>query len=422
MSDETTKSDPPPPPTRRTSRPPPSRTSPVPPAEPTPKPTPSASAPSKTASSAQTPSAPPEDGAPGPDAQRPPEDRASGSDAQRAAEDRSAGRLHPSRRARGYAGRRLQGADLLALRRARCAQDRGRRAARGLQGRPASAHGDDPGEDPRGGQGGFPPRGAAARGFPAGVKWGFLSPKEGEEVYLVINGDESEPGTFKDRTIMNIDPHRADRGDLDHLLRDRRPQVLDLRPRRARPLHRHPRRGARGGPGRRATWASVPSASRTAWRSSPTPAPAPTSAVKRRRCSTAWKAGGGEPRLKPPFPAIKGAFDMPTIVNNIETIAAVPDIIEMGGESWNKLSRLSPQDGGTRALRHQRPCEDARHLRGAGWHLDAGPHRRVWRGDAPPGSTAQGRHPRRFVDAGAARPTGRSTRRARTIRCTSGTA
>ena len=55
----------------------------------------------------------------------------------------------------------------------------------------------------------------------------------------------------------------------------------------------------------------------------------------------------GEPRLKPPFPAVKGAFGAPTIVNNVETIASVPDILRMGGKAWSDLSRL-PRDGGSR--------------------------------------------------------------------------
>ncbi|MBW2508638.1 MAG: NADH-quinone oxidoreductase subunit F, partial [Deltaproteobacteria bacterium] len=46
-------------------------------------------------------------------------------------------------------------------------------------------------------------RGRGGAGFPAGVKWGFLNPQEGEQIYLVINADESEPGTFKDRSIMD---------------------------------------------------------------------------------------------------------------------------------------------------------------------------------------------------------------------------
>jgi NADH-quinone oxidoreductase subunit F len=55
----------------------------------------------------------------------------------------------------------------------------------------------------------------------------------------------------------------------------------------------------------------------------------------------------GEPRLKPPFPAVAGAFGAPTIVNNVETIASVPDIVKMGGAAWSALGRL-PNDGGTR--------------------------------------------------------------------------
>ncbi|KAF0169604.1 MAG: NADH-quinone oxidoreductase subunit F, partial [Caulobacteraceae bacterium] len=55
----------------------------------------------------------------------------------------------------------------------------------------------------------------------------------------------------------------------------------------------------------------------------------------------------GDPRLKPPFPAVSGAFGAPTVVNNVETIAAVPDIVQMGGKAWAALSRLEG-DGGVR--------------------------------------------------------------------------
>jgi len=55
----------------------------------------------------------------------------------------------------------------------------------------------------------------------------------------------------------------------------------------------------------------------------------------------------GETRLRPPFPAQVGAFGAPTIVNNVETIASVPDIIRMGGKAWSELSRF-PGDGGVR--------------------------------------------------------------------------
>src|SRR5262249_29344475 len=57
----------------------------------------------------------------------------------------------------------------------------------------------------------------------------------------------------------------------------------------------------------------------------------------------------GEPRLKPPFPAVVGVFGAPTIVNNLESIAAVPTIVEMGGEAFSQLSRIHDlKDGGVR--------------------------------------------------------------------------
>lgn len=190
-------------------------------------------------------------------------------------------------------------------------------------------------------------RGRGGAGFPAGVKWGFLNPAEGDDVYLVINADESEPGTFKDRTIMNLDPHRLIegilitcyaigahvcyiyvRGELKHSI-----DILDAALEEARkkgyvgerpfgkhhPIHIWTHTGA----------GAYICGEETALLNS----------LEGRR---------GEPRLKPPFPAIKGVFDMPTIVNNVETIAAVPDIIEMGGEAWCNLSRLAPRDGGVR--------------------------------------------------------------------------
>ncbi|MBO6937049.1 MAG: NADH-quinone oxidoreductase subunit NuoF [Deltaproteobacteria bacterium] len=190
-------------------------------------------------------------------------------------------------------------------------------------------------------------RGRGGAGFPAGVKWGFLNPGEGEQVYLVINGDESEPGTFKDRTIMNLDPHRLIegilitcyaigahrcwiyvRGELAHSIK-----ILDAALEEAR---KKGYVGARpfGKPHEIEIFTHTGAGAYICGEETGL-----LNSLEGRR---------GEPRLKPPFPAIKGAFDMPTIVNNIETIAAVPDIIEMGGESWNKLSRLSPGDGGTR--------------------------------------------------------------------------
>ncbi len=189
-------------------------------------------------------------------------------------------------------------------------------------------------------------RGRGGAGFPAGVKWGFLNPAEGEQVYLVVNADESEPGTFKDRTLMDLDPHRLIegciitcyaigahvtyiyvRGELQFSI-ERLDAAID-EARAAgylgdRPFGRDHKIEIYTHSGAGAYICGEETAL--------------LNSLEGRR---------GEPRLKPPFPAVKGAFGMPTIVNNVETIASVPDIIEMGGDDWAALSRL-PGDGGTR--------------------------------------------------------------------------
>lgn len=189
-------------------------------------------------------------------------------------------------------------------------------------------------------------RGRGGAGFPMGVKWGFLNPQEGEQIYLVINADESEPGTFKDRSIMDLDPHRLIegaiiscfsidahvayiyvRGELAFsaarletaIAEAREAGYLGARPFGIdHPIDIHVHLGA----------GAYICGEETALLNS----------LEGRR---------GEPRLKPPFPAVKGVFGMPTIVNNVESIASVPNIIEMGGDAWASLSRL-PGDGGAR--------------------------------------------------------------------------
>jgi len=189
-------------------------------------------------------------------------------------------------------------------------------------------------------------RGRGGAGFPAGMKWGFLAKREGVKPYLVINADEGEPGTFKDRTLMELDPHRLIEGciitcfaiganvcyiyvrcelaksiaRLDAAIEEARAKgFLGKRPfgiNHEIEIYTHPGAGA------------YICGEETALLNS-------------------LEGKRGEPRLKPPFPAVAGAFGAPTIVNNVETIASVPDIVKMGGDNWSKLSRL-PGDGGTR--------------------------------------------------------------------------
>ena len=72
-------------------------------------------------------------------------------------------------------------------------------------------------------------------------------------------------------------------------------------------------------------------------RSSSTAAPARTSAARRRRCSSRSRAGAGQPRTKPPFPAIAGLYASPTAVNNVESITSATSVMEIGGAEYAKL-------------------------------------------------------------------------------------
>ena len=190
-------------------------------------------------------------------------------------------------------------------------------------------------------------RGRGGAGFPAGIKWSFLNPQEGEQVYLVVNGDESEPGTFKDRSIMNKDPHRLIEGCLLTCWAiNAHTAYIYVRGELARSIRRLDEAiaeaRAKGYVGEKPfgrdheVQVYVHSGAGAYICGEET---ALLNSLEGRR---------GEPRLKPPFQAIKGAFEQPTIVNNIETISAVPDILDMGGEAWCNLSRLAPRDGGQR--------------------------------------------------------------------------
>jgi len=189
-------------------------------------------------------------------------------------------------------------------------------------------------------------RGRGGAGFPAGVKWGFLNPKEGEEVYLVINADESEPGTFKDRSIMENDPHRLIEGCIISCwalgahtcwiyVRGELPFCIDKLDRAIAEAE------AKGYLGDRPFGKDFPIRVYTHKGAGAYICGEETGLLN------SLEGRRGEPRLKPPFPAIKGAFDQPTIGNNVETIAAVPTIVERGGDAWQSLSRL-PRDGGVR--------------------------------------------------------------------------
>ena len=188
--------------------------------------------------------------------------------------------------------------------------------------------------------------GRGGAGFPAGKKWSFI-PKDAETVYLVVNADESEPGTFKDRLLMYWDPHRLIEGACiaayaigahhfyiyirGELWRESR--ILE------RAVEQAYQRGYLGTSMAGSDWAMEGVVHRGAGAYICGEESALLNSLEGRR---------GYPRLKPPYPAIKGLFGKPTVVNNVETLMHVPTIVEKGGSWFADIG--VPGDGGTRAL------------------------------------------------------------------------
>jgi len=190
-------------------------------------------------------------------------------------------------------------------------------------------------------------RGRGGAGFPAGIKWGFV-PKDAETVYLVVNFDEGEPGTFKDKTIAEWDPHRLVEGAAiaayairaHHVFIYIRGELWE----HARILERAIGEAyAKKLLGRRLgglkDWSLDMVVHRGAGAYVCGEETSLLNSLEGRR---------GLPRLKPPFPAVKGLFEKPTIVNNVETLMNVPTILEKGGEWFANLGQ--PGDGGLRCV------------------------------------------------------------------------
>ena len=202
-------------------------------------------------------------------------------------------------------------------------------------------------------------RGRGGAGFPTGLKWSFMpkQPVDGRPHYLVVNADESEPGTCKDREIMRHDPHLLVEGCLiAGFAMGVHTCYIYIR---GEFIRERERLEAGRGAGLRGQASSARTTSTaTTSTSSCTTAPAPTSAARRRRCSKASKARRAMPRLKPPFPANMGLYGCPTTVNNVETIAQVPDIMRRGAAWFAGIGR--PNNTGTKLYcisgHVERPC------------------------------------------------------------------
>jgi NADH-quinone oxidoreductase subunit F len=190
-------------------------------------------------------------------------------------------------------------------------------------------------------------RGRGGAGFPTGMKWSFVPRDSPKPKYVICNADESEPGTCKDRPLMEMDPHQliegmviAGRAISSHqgfiYIRGEYRYVLDIMDTAIAEAY------AQGYLGRDILGSGfdfdlLAHTGAGAYECGEESALMESLEGKR-----------GYPRIKPPFPAVVGLYGCPTIINNVETLSAVPSIIREGGEAY--ANRGTPKNGGTRML------------------------------------------------------------------------
>jgi NADH-quinone oxidoreductase subunit F len=188
-------------------------------------------------------------------------------------------------------------------------------------------------------------RGRGGAGFPTGVKWGFLAPAEPR--YLVVNCDESEPGTFNDRQLTERDPHQLLEGiivssyalDVHHAF----VYIRGEYPKAARRLQRAVDEAYEGGYLGQGILGSEFSLDVTLHLGGGAYICGEETALL-----NSLEGRRGEPRLKPPFPAVEGLYAKPTIVNNVESISNIPWIVANGGAAY---AAIGPErSAGTKML------------------------------------------------------------------------
>jgi NADH-quinone oxidoreductase subunit F len=178
-------------------------------------------------------------------------------------------------------------------------------------------------------------RGRGGAGFRMGQKAGFL-PRGDMDKYLVCNADESEPGTFKDRELMQKNPHQLIEGiaiaswaaEIDHAfiyIRGEYSHQADILDAAIAEAYEAGYLGER-------ILGSDHSVSLVLHRGA-----GAYICGEETGLLDSLEGKRGNPRLKPPFPAIEGLYGGPTLINNVETISTVPHIIRMGGKEYAKL-------------------------------------------------------------------------------------
>lgn len=178
-------------------------------------------------------------------------------------------------------------------------------------------------------------RGRGGAGFPTGMKWSFVPFNAGKPIYLLCNADESEPGTFKDRVIMEKNPHSLIEGIIisSFAVRCHKSYIYI----RGEYVY-----------GAKVLETAVNEAYAKGYLGKNILGSGHDIELVVHRGAGAYICGEetglisslegkkGYPKLKPPFPAVSGFLNCPTVVNNVETLATVPWIIEHGGDEYAK--------------------------------------------------------------------------------------
>jgi NADH-quinone oxidoreductase subunit F len=189
-------------------------------------------------------------------------------------------------------------------------------------------------------------RGRGGAGFPCGVKWTLVDRKSGKPIYLIVNADESEPGTFKDRYIIHQDPHQLIEGVMISCWANNVKQAY-IYIRGEMPI------------GARILEQAIQEARDHNFVGKNILGTAYSCDIFVHRGAGAYICGEetglieslegkrAYPRIKPPyFPAVLGLYQCPTIVNNVETLCHVKHIVDMGGDAYAKIG--TPNNTGTR--------------------------------------------------------------------------
>src|SRR5271155_2705936 len=190
-------------------------------------------------------------------------------------------------------------------------------------------------------------RGRGGAGFPTGMKWSFVPKDSSKPKYVLCNADESEPGTSKDRPLLEMDPHqlvegmviagRAINSNQGYIyIRGEYRYLFEIVDNAIAEAY------ARGYLGKNilGTGFNFDLCTHTG--------AGAYECGEESALMESLEGKRGYPRIKPPFPAVVGLYGCPTVINNAETLSSAPSIIRIGGEAYANLG--TPKNGGTRML------------------------------------------------------------------------